>query len=154
MSGPVDDRHFYGGRRAPTPKSTSSEDATDVPDDDRIAFYKSTRGNFPVVEVMPSLEPDQAYEARLWIVNHRNPEPDGTEDEMTIPTHVRWSAGKRFRPQVVRAEDDRNFCITYDYWGPMLVKAELHFGDGHHATAFVYARMPTDYGGDFGEASL
>jgi len=35
----------------------------------------------------------------------------------------------------------------------MLVKADIHFKDKYQATAFVYARMPTDYGGDFGESS-
>jgi len=152
LSGPFDDRNFYGGRRAPSPRAPL-EETTEVADDDRKACYENTRGNFPVVEVMPSLEPGQAYEARLWIVHHAQPEPGTIKEDLTKPTLVKWSAGKRFRVQTVRAEDDPNFCIAYDYWGPMLVKADIHFKDKYQATAFVYARMPTDYGGDFGESS-
>lgn len=105
----------------------------------RIGEYTATRGNLPVVEVRPSLEFDQAYEARFWIVGHkRRPE--------NVPLVVRWSAGKHFPVVEVRREDDRFFCASFQYYDSMLIQAEMLFDDGVPSVAFahVYARIPGD----------
>jgi hypothetical protein len=140
----VDDRSFFGGQQAPLPQSTqrrSFERGVDEESDkQRTAEYQRTRGNLPVVEVLPSLVPGQAYEARLWIVRH------GAEYDGCYPTEVVWSAGSKFPVITVRRDDDPNFCATYNYWGPMLVQARLIFEDGTPELVHVYARMPTDYG--------
>jgi len=103
----------------------------------RQSQYAVTRGNLPVVEVRPSLMPGQAYEATFWIVSHR---PDTKSWE--APVEVTWSAGRRFRIKTVRACDDPRFCVTYNYWGPMLVQAELKFADGKTGLCHVYATIP------------
>lgn len=102
----------------------------------RKAVYAQLRLNMPVVEVMPSLIPGQAYEARMWIVPHA-----GRTD---VPVRVEWSAGKHF--SVVTCEHATNpvFCATLAYYGPMLVQARMHFSDGGTAVGHVYARLPSD----------
>jgi hypothetical protein len=105
--------------------------------DERIANYEKLRGQMPVVEVMPSLIPEQAYEARAWITPHGKPL---TSDKELIK--VEWSAGKNFAVQTTTKDTNQNFCIAYHYWGPMLMQAKLTFKDGYEATGFVYARMP------------
>ena len=98
--------------------------------------YARTRGNLPVVEVRPSLDPEQAYEARFWIVRHRSGRPED------LPVEVTWSAGPMFPEVTVNRDDDPWFCASFDYWDSMLVQARLRFGDGESACAHVYARIP------------
>lgn len=105
--------------------------------DERIAYYEKLRGQMPVVEVMPSLIPEQAYEARVWITPHGR---TLTEDKELLT--VEWSAGSKFAVQTATKDTNSNFCIAYHYWGPMLIQAKLTFKDGHEAIGFVYARMP------------
>lgn len=100
--------------------------------------YRETRQNMAVAEVRPSLWPGQAYEATVWIVPHR---PD--KQEWVRPKCVIWSAGDKFETVTIQREDDPIFCTTFDYWGPMLVQAELIFDDDRpSAFAYVYARIP------------
>lgn len=105
--------------------------------DERHKRYTELRYQMPVVEVMPSLIPGQAYEARAWITPHGNPLPAGQE-----LIKVEWSAGKLFAKQTCLKENNPHFCIAYQYWGPMQIEARLFFEDGYEALAYVYARMP------------
>jgi len=100
----------------------------------RKAIYQDLRLNMPVVEVMPSLVPQQEYEARLWIVAHK-----GRRD---IPTKVEWSGGKYFPVVVCTREKNPTFCATLAYYGPVLVQVRMYFEDGGIAIGHVYARLP------------
>jgi 3',5'-cyclic AMP phosphodiesterase CpdA len=109
--------------------------------DDRVAYYEKLRGQIPVVEVMPSLIPKQAYEARAWIVSHPNPNDEKLSSDKEL-IKVEWSAGKNFGVQTAIKETNDNFCISFHYWGAMLIQAKLTFKDGYVAVGFVYARLP------------
>lgn len=100
----------------------------------RKALYQDLRLNMPVVEVMPSLVPQQEYEARLWIVPH-----EGRRD---VPTKVEWSGGWHFPVVVCKREENPTFCATLAYYGPVLVQIRMYFDDGNIATGSVYARLP------------
>jgi 3',5'-cyclic AMP phosphodiesterase CpdA len=103
----------------------------------RKAKYHESRQNMAVAEVRPSMWPGQAYEATVWIVPHRA-DTAGWE----APKRVIWSAGNKFQTVTIERQDDPCFCTTFDYWGPMLVQAELIFDEGPNACAYVYARIP------------
>lgn len=100
----------------------------------RTQVYKELRGNMPVVEVMPSLMPRQAYEARAWIVPHTI--------HKESPRRVVWSAGEKFRVHVCERDTNPIFAASIHYWGPMLIQAELEFDDGQKAYSYIYARIP------------
>lgn len=139
-----EDRSFYKGKPIPAPKIQSrnrlpySTASTSRNETLRTAEYIRTRGNMPIVEVMPSLRPDQAYEARFWIVGHQRAEKD-------MPEQVTWSAGPRFPILTISKSDDEEFCGMFNYWGPMLVQAYMKFPDGEYVAVHVYARMPRNY---------
>lgn len=102
--------------------------------DRRPAEYQRLRGNLPCVEVRPSLQPDQGYEAVAWLCRHNQAEP---------PAMVEWSAGPKFPVAVqIRRDTDPRFCASFHYWGPMLLQASMTFDDGNSEYAFVYARIP------------
>lgn len=101
----------------------------------RISEYSRLRGNMPVVEVLPSLVKDQAYEARVWIVPH---------DPRDIPAEVLWTAGPKFPGIRTTAAQSKWFCTSFQYWGPMLIQAHFKFTDGKSEYAHIYARMPED----------
>ena len=137
-----DDRSFALNEHTVKPRKFLSSISFDAKNPDlaesvRKAEYPRTRRNFPVVEVRPSLEPSQAYEATFWIESHR-PEEVGWES----PEEVTWTAGKLFPVFRIRRQDDPRFCASFNYWGPMLVQARLKFADGYVAVAHVYARIP------------
>lgn len=99
----------------------------------RRAEYARLRGNMPVVEVFPSLAPRQGYEVRAWLEPHKNRE---------IPVQVIWSAGPAFSSRKTCGPDSApNFCVSFHYWGPMLIQVEMKFETGS-TTATVYARLP------------
>ncbi|SHE66411.1 metallophosphoesterase family protein [Pedobacter caeni] len=106
-------------------------------DKGRLEKYEMQRGMMPVVEVMPSLIPNQAYEVRAWIVSHR-PESQKTP-KLSI---VEWTAGRKFRKIICERKTNPDFCMAYQYWGPMLMEAKMIFEDGYTISSFVYARMP------------
>jgi hypothetical protein len=112
-------------------------------EEERQSQYRRTRGNLAVAEILPSLEPGQAYEARCWIVGHNRKNDD-------IPREVTWSAGEWFEVITMERAEDPHFCTTFTYWGPMLVQARLRFQDGEEQCTYVYARIPASYG--FGRA--
>jgi hypothetical protein len=122
---------------------TRYRDETDLPfETERDRAIEATRRNFPAIEVMPSLDPNQGFEARVWIeaqVNKRG---------YLAPDRVEWSAGKHFRDvHVVTREQSPQFNARFSYYGPMLIQARLFWnGDAvsppHCAMAYVFARFP------------
>jgi 3',5'-cyclic AMP phosphodiesterase CpdA len=111
----------------------------------RGAEYKRLRGNMLVCEVQPSLDPEQAYEAHVWLVEHKDSRkpPRFTRE---IPTLVTWSAGRP--PNFLNVKEcipgaSATFKAHFAYWGPMLVQARLGFQDGSVEGATIYARMPS-----------
>jgi hypothetical protein len=105
----------------------------------RETEYATSRGWFPVVDVVPSLIPGVHYEARLWLVHH------GKGGPVDVPKRVTWYAGPKFNACVVNGKDDDRFCIIYHYYGPMLVQAELEFEEGPPKSCFIYVRQPENY---------
>lgn len=111
-------------------------DGDDALEKKRKKEYNKLRFNMPVVEVLPSLIPGQGYEARVWLVRHRN--------HKESPIQVIWSAGEWFSRKISDSTASPNFCTSFHYWGPMLIQAQLQFSDGVKATAYVYARLPDE----------
>lgn len=105
--------------------------------DQRIAYYEQLRGSMPVVELIPSLIPGQAFEARAWIATHWH-----IKDENKRLVKVEWSAGPKFKKQITNLDTNPNFCIAYQYWGPMVLEARMTFSDGYETVGYIYARMP------------
>ncbi len=110
-------------------------DTRDEDEERRSQCYQALRFNMPVAEVMPSLMPGQAYEARVWLEPHK-------QRHNEFPKSVTWSAGPHFKRKVCDSAAAPNFCAYFHYWGPMLVQAELEFADGEKACGYVYARFP------------
>lgn len=139
----IEDRQFLGGgERAPQAgnrKRRPFDEETDGADEERRkAEYARVSGHFPVAEVMQSLIPGQAYEARVWIVRHA-----GAEHEVE---RVKWSAGPKFPVVTVEADEDPNMCAAFHYWGPMLIEAQMEYNDGSRQQSYVYARLPGELG--------
>jgi len=47
-----------------------------------------------------------------------------------------------FDRKVLDVEAVPDFAVSFHYWGPMLIQAELEFSHGEKARAYVYARLP------------
>jgi len=143
----TDDRQFIGGAEVPSPQGGASREFDGAHDAsaevERSTEYQRLRFSFPVAAFMPSLEPNQVNEVRLWIVKH--PLPVGLEVGPAVE-RVTWSAGKRFPVITVTAEEDPNMCAVLHYYGPMLVQAHIEFADGESADAHIYVRMPEAVG--------
>lgn len=143
----VDDRSFLWGESKPTPGELSCRPFDEKTDrhlnEERSREYERTRGNLPVVEVIPSLVPGQAYEARAWIVHHDK--DAGKRTDSDYPTEVTWTAGPKFPLVTIKRVDDPLFCAIFNYWGPTLIQACLRFQDGEVQRVYAYARMPIDY---------
>ncbi|SFQ65615.1 metallophosphoesterase family protein [Flavobacterium akiainvivens] len=130
----VTDKAIATHMNLPKPKFVET---FDWDSDDRIEYYKQLRGSMPVVELIPSLVPGQAFEARAWIASHW----EQKQDEQLVK--VEWSAGPKFKKkQIANFDTNPNFCIAYQYYGPMVIEAKMTFADKYTATAFVYAHMP------------
>ena len=115
-------------KRMPFPKDGDSLE------DKRDAEYQKLRFNMPVVEVLPSLEPGQGYEARVWLARHRY--------HKESPVKVIWSAGKMFERKICEIDAAPDFCVFFHYWGPMLIQIQLEFQDGERVLSYLYARLP------------
>jgi hypothetical protein len=88
--------------------------------------------------VLPSLNPAQGYEARVWIEAQ-------TAKAAEPPVRVEWSAGPYFPGVIVcDRKDDPTFSARFAYWGPFLVQARLYWEDGFIGTAHIFARLPSD----------
>lgn len=123
----------------PFPPSTSSKFLHQPnPEDDklRIAEYVRSRGWKPVLEILPSFTPSQAYEVKVWLVYH------GKEEWKKDPVKVVWSAGVKFKPQVCLAENGTEFCAYFAYYDSMLIQAKIIFEDEHEVYEYIYARLP------------
>ena len=143
-----DDRSFYAARRLPpitTVRYRKYDEAIFADANKRRRHeYERLRGNMPVLEVLPALEAEQAYEARMWVVPHKNP--------IERPVSVTWTAGPKFPIVTIARGEDPNFCAAFSYWGPFVVQARLTFADGSTAEWHMYARMPAIYDGEGSEA--
>ncbi len=139
----TDDRQFIGGRAVPVPVAMRlrpfDAEADASPQAIRSAEYTTHHFYFPVSAVMPSLEPSQINEARLWIVRHSP--PDGVNVGSPIVRAV-WSAGPNFPVVAVEAADDPYLCAVLHYYAPMLVQVKMEFEGGEVAEAHIYVRLP------------
>ena len=117
------------GERLPNPERSDEHEKL------RSDYYTHLRFNLPVVEILPSLLPDQAYEARVWL------EPFKRWHE-EYPVRVIWSAGPKFEKKLCHQSESTDFCAYFHYWGPMVVQAELEFDDGKKSYCHIYARFP------------
>jgi 3',5'-cyclic AMP phosphodiesterase CpdA len=137
------DLPFFSAQCMPKPKVATvtpfNEAGIEKQEQKRMEEYSSSRGNMAVVEVLPSLVPGQAYEARLWIVPHPS-----SRSPREVPLSVTWSAGPKFPVKAVTRETDAWFTGAFHYWGPMLVQARLQFEDGGEKLLYVYAWLPQD----------
>lgn len=104
---------------------------------ERDAELSRLRRCYPVVEVVPSFNSEQGFEARLWIDGQ--PDKSGYE----LPTKVEWNAGRYF-PSIasVDAADDHTFSARFSYYGPTLVQARLFWADGQTARSYIFAHFP------------
>jgi 3',5'-cyclic AMP phosphodiesterase CpdA len=137
------DRHFELPRDAETREIGTVREASAAEvaalEPLRQEAIKNTRRNFPVVDILPSLDPKQGNEARVRIeaqVGSKGYEP---------PERVEWWAGPSFKDlvTVTRAQDPA-FGARFTYWGPMLIQARLHWSKGPSAIAHIFAPLPTD----------
>jgi 3',5'-cyclic AMP phosphodiesterase CpdA len=138
-----DDRQFVGGTSVPRPTAMHERDHDPqqdaASDASRVAEYQQFNGYFPTMAVMPSLEPNQRNEARLWIVRHQP--SDGTDPGPGI-VRAAWSAGPRFPVVTVDAGDDPALCAVFHYYGPMLVHVQMEFVTGETQATTIYVRQP------------
>ena len=143
----VDDRQFIEGEEIPVAVGGKAHDFDETADGDadarRSREYRRVNFYFPVAAVMPSLQFGQVNEVRLWMVRHELREPIDRGPSLACVT---WSAGPRFEVITVRAEEDRSFCATLHYYGPMLVQAAMKFEDGSTEDAYIYIRLPEALG--------
>lgn len=99
----------------------------------RTAVYAHLRGNMPVVDIVPSLEPGQEYQAHMRIVAH------GDRD---IPTEVTYFAGPKHQVNVCKPRNNSDFENVMAYYDGMLIKVIMNFADGKTATTHMYAQLP------------
>jgi 3',5'-cyclic AMP phosphodiesterase CpdA len=132
-------------RRVAPERASSVGEHTDRPYDKQKDYqlneirrkpYSVLRQNMLIAEVVPSLEPDQAYDVLLRIVMHR---PEGYER----PIEVEWTGGPNF-PSVLSCDPTVNpeCAVRLSYYGPMIVAARLEFADGASEVGTVYAHVP------------
>jgi 3',5'-cyclic AMP phosphodiesterase CpdA len=136
------DRHFELPRDTASGKTgvarEASTDEINELEPPRQWTIHATRRNFPVAEILPSLDPLQGNEARVRI------EGQVTRDDYEPPDRVEWWAGPAFKNlvSVTRTEDPR-FGARFTYWAPVLIQARLHWNNGPSAFAYVFAPLPS-----------
>jgi 3',5'-cyclic AMP phosphodiesterase CpdA len=137
----VNDRHFALPRvpvnyQSGTPRTPSEAEAAELEEPRGKAIY-STRRNFPVVDILPSLDPQQGNEARVRI--EAQVEAHGYKP----PTRVEWWAGRNFASLIsVTRKQDPTFGARFTYYGAVLIQCRLHWADGTSATAHIFAPLP------------
>jgi 3',5'-cyclic AMP phosphodiesterase CpdA len=135
----VDDRLLKAG--GDELKSTATYRRKNASDDSfeskRDKHLIVSRRCWPVVEVVPSLHSDQAFEARVWI--------DGQPDKKgyQAPERVEWNAGRYF-PEIAvcNGAGDPTFSARFSYYGPTAIQARLFWPDGHQAIQYIFAHFP------------
>ena len=138
----VSDRHFELPRSERTGEMGRSRAATAAEiaelEPARQAELRRTRRNFPVIEVLPSLDRAQGYEARVRI------EGQVGRAGHEAPVRVEWWAGEAFKDLVtVTRDEDPDFGARFTYWGSCLIQARLHWESGETALTTVFAPLPT-----------
>ncbi|MDR6859832.1 metallophosphoesterase [Variovorax guangxiensis] len=141
----LDDR-LLSATRSPAPRAGTTRKRDPQHDEayerERANAIASTRRNFPVIEVMPSLDPQQGYEARVRI------EAQTDKLDYVAPDRVEWSAGPLFPEiHVVRRDQSPQFNARFSYHGPMLIQARLYWdgeleADRYECQAYVFAHFP------------
>jgi len=108
-------------------------------EDARVRETKRLRRNFPAIEVVPSLDNEQAYEARVWI------EGQITHPDYKPPERVEWAASRDYFPKihVCERDVDPQFKARFSYYGQTLIQARLFWSDGE-ALSYIYARFPRE----------
>lgn len=135
----VDDRLLKTGggpfpSKAVSRQRSSADESLENARDQHLA---DVRRCWPVVEVVPSLHSDQAFEARVWIDGQ--PDKDGFE----LPETVEWNAGRWFSDiQVCHGAADVTFSARFSYFGPMAIQARMYWKDGHEALQYIFAHYP------------
>lgn len=133
----LDQRHELPAPIAPSRRTPINAEA----EAKRAEVYSATHRNMVVSEVLPSLVPGQAYEVRAWVVP--NVDRDGrAKSGWVAPERVCWSAGEYFPRKEIARQDDPRFCCAFNYWGSMLLQAEMFFTDGTRGFGYTYARIP------------
>jgi 3',5'-cyclic AMP phosphodiesterase CpdA len=136
----VDDRLIKAstatrGSRGEMRRRTSSDERFE---EARLRYAADCRRNHPAIEIFPSLDSEQGYEARVWIEGRVG---EGYEQ----PRRVEWASNPKYFPMVHvrRSEEDPQFGARFAYWGPTLIQARMFWGDGHEACAYIFARYPS-----------
>ena len=139
----LSDRHFELPRDAPeneagTARAASANEVAEL-EPLRQQAIRQTRRNFPVIDVLPSLDPRQGNEARVRI------EGQIGRDDYQAPDRVEWWAGPAFKDLVtVTRAQDPTFGARFTYWGPVLIQVRMHWVDGYSALAHVFAPLPSE----------
>jgi hypothetical protein len=103
----------------------------------RFDVIKDCRRNYPAIKVLPSFEPDQGYEAWVWI------EAQDDKPGRDYPVRVEYSAGPYFQEiAVVEAATDPQFRTVFSYYGPTLIQARMYWSDGTHSVSYIFAHYP------------
>ncbi len=127
-------RHGMPGEKGSTRKATPEEIAELEPP--RQLAIHGARRNYPVIDVLPSLDPAQGNEARVRIEGQ-----DG-RDQYEPPDYVEWWAGPAFENLVtVTRSQDPQFGARFTYWGSTLIQARLHWSKGPPAIVHVFASL-------------
>lgn len=129
QGGSTRERGAGGSTRQRTP-------ADAVYDDLRSGEILRLRRNYTAIEVFPSLNPDQGYEALVWIEAQAH-------DDYRPPDRVEWAASPGYFREVYVCERavDPKFRARFSYYGPTLIQARLFWSD-YEAVSYIYARIP------------
>jgi hypothetical protein len=97
-------------------------------------MLKSSRRNFPAVEVVPSFDPKQNFEARVWI------EAQKDNSEYELPDRIEWAAAMNFRYVIsCPGSSDTDFGARFAYYSPMLIQCRMYWPDGTHSLSYIFA---------------
>jgi 3',5'-cyclic AMP phosphodiesterase CpdA len=136
----IDDRLLVSTRSfAVSENKRARSSAIDDPfETKRQKAMEESHRNYPAIEIVPSLRPEQGYEARVWIES----QPDKPEYE--APARVEWYAGPRFSDvKICERKNDPTFSARFSYYGPMLIQARLFWDKKKKPTLlYVFARFP------------
>ncbi|MGO7323272.1 metallophosphoesterase [Rhizobium ruizarguesonis] len=137
----VDDRLLTGSTwlDASKPKTRDWTDEDGPREHARFHELKRLRRNFPCIEIVPSLDKDQAYEGRLWLDGQLD------RDDYRSPRRVEWAASRKFFDEiyVCDVDTDPQYRAVFAYYGPTLIQARLIWDDGEEL-AYIFAHFPRE----------